>query len=357
MGSLYHPTWRDAKGTLRESPTWWAQYGVRGKVIRESTQTSEYQQAKGWLKEREAAAARHEPVRPKANRVTFTEMAEKLERDYEDNGRHLRTLKSRLVHLRAALGDRRLAQLIPDDLERYKDTRLKAEASTTSINRELEVLNRAFTLGRKLGLLTVSLPVRDFRFADVAPRAGFFEATQYQAVSRRLPPDLQLAIALANALGWRMQSEVLTLQKRHVDLKAGTLRLDPGSTKNDDGRVIYLTPELKTLLGAQLERVKALERMDMLVPHVFPHLRGRFRGQRIKDFTRAWRTACKRAGCPGMLRHDFRRTAVRNMVNRGIPERVAMQITGHKTRSVFDRYHIVSPADLKAAAEKMAGAL
>jgi integrase len=191
----------------------------------------------------------------------------------------------------------------------------------------------------------------------VAPRAGFFEATQYQAVSRRLPPDLQLAIALANALGWRMQSEVLTLQKRHVDLKAGTLRLDPGSTKNDDGRVIYLTPELKTLLGAQLERVKALERMDMLVPHVFPHLRGRFRGQRIKDFTRAWRTACKRAGCPGMLRHDFRRTAVRNMVNRGIPERVAMQITGHKTRSVFDRYHIVSPADLKAAAEKMAGAL
>jgi integrase len=163
-----------------------------------------------------------------------------------------------------------------------------------------------------------------------------------------------------------MQSEVLALERRHLDLEAGTLRLDPGTTKNDDGRVVYLPPECKRLLAAQLERVHQVERrLGRIIPYLFPHLRGTktrrpgtrgpVLGERIQDFQKTWERARAAAGLRGTLRHDFRRSAVRNMVNRGIPERVAMMISGHRTRSVFDRYHIVSPGDLREAARRLTG--
>jgi integrase len=87
---------------------------------------------------------------------------------------------------------------------------------------------------------------------------------------------------------------------------------------------------------------------------LFPYLSGpRRAGPRRLDLRKAWRNACGAAGVPGMLRHDCRRSAVRNMVNAGVAERVAMKVTGHKTRDIFDRYHIVSPADLQEAARKI----
>jgi integrase len=130
-------------------------------------------------------------------------------------------------------------------------------------------------------------------------------------------------------------------------------------TKNDDGRLVYLPPDLKAQLAGQVERVRILERQaGRIIPYLFPHAtrgRGYQLGERIRDFRQAWRTACTMAGAPGMLRHDFRRTAVRNLVNAGVAERVAMSVTGHKTRAVFDRYHIVSPGDLQDVARKLTG--
>jgi integrase len=121
--------------------------------------------------------------------------------------------------------------------------------------------------------------------------------------------------------------------------------------------VVYLTPELKALLSAQLERVDQLvKQTEQIIPCVFPHLAGPHRGRRRDDYRKAWATACRRAGVPGMLRHDCRRTAVRNMVNAGVPERVAMTVTGHKTRAV-DRYHIVSPGDLQDVARRLTGTI
>jgi len=163
--------------------------------------------------------------------------------------------------------------------------------------------------------------------------------------------------------GWRINSEVLPLQWRQVDLRVGEVRLDPGTTKNREGRVFYLTPELHQLLKEQRAAAEQIQRQkNMIVRHVFFHRDvtkagdfGHWAGKGISadGFYHAWRTARVAAGCPGSIPHDFRRTAIRNMVRAGIPERVAMKLSGHKTRSVFDRYNVVSDGDLRDAASRL----
>ena len=139
------------------------------------------------------------------------------------------------------------------------------------------------------------------------------------------------------------------LERRQVDFAAGTVRLDPGTTKNGEGRVFPMTAELWALLDAQRAYTQAVQQeQGAIIPHVFHR-----KGKPIKSFRKVWASACKAAGCVGRIRHDFRRTAVRNLVHAGIPERVAMSMTGHKTRSVFERYNIVSPSDLIEAARKL----
>jgi integrase len=111
------------------------------------------------------------------------------------------------------------------------------------------------------------------------------------------------------------------------------------------------------MLDAQVARVREIERKaERVVPWLFPHLEGALSGQRVSDPRKAWESACKAAGLPGLLIHDLRRSAVRNMEQAGVPRSVAMKLTGHKTENVYRRYAIVSDADLDSAAQKLSAA-
>jgi integrase len=146
---------------------------------------------------------------------------------------------------------------------------------------------------------------------------------------------------------------VLPLQWRHVDFEARVIRLDPHTTKNDEGRTFPFTDALELLLEAQKVEHDRLKAEGVICPWVFNRTNKKVKGKRITTFIKAFRAACLKAGCPSRIPHDLRRTAVRNLVRAGIPERVAMQMTGHKTRSVFERYNIVSECDLVETAKKL----
>ena len=133
------------------------------------------------------------------------------------------------------------------------------------------------------------------------------------------------------------------------------MRLEAGTTKNSEARTFPFSvyPPLGDLLRRQREHTTAIEKeKGQVIPWVFHR-----NGKPIRSYDVAWRKACKEAGIPGRLVHDFRRTAVRNLERAGVPRSVAMKLTGHRTGSVYRRYAIVSPADLKAGVEKLAAAL
>ena len=176
-------------------------------------------------------------------------------------------------------------------------------------------------------------------------RQGFFEHGEFLALREGLSDFLKGFVTFAYKTGWRF-SEIANLTWAQVDIDNGIVRLESGMTKNNEGRTVYLDDELLSIF--KLQRDKRTQH-EKILPYVFVNESGM---DRIKDLRGSWEAACSKADIGIKLFHDLRRTAVRNMVRAGIPERVAMMVSGHKTRSVFERYNIVNDTDLKLASQK-----
>ncbi len=350
MGSLYRPRLKSGA----RAGVWWCKYYVNGRAVRESTGVSGDTDsappaAKRFLKTREGAAAAGAPIAPRADRVRVEELLADLENDYRVNGRRsIERLTFSIAHLRPFFGGRRAHHVSPSDVRAYVSQRLDAGASNATINRELAALRRAYTIGVESERIQRAPKIKALSEHNV--RSGFFERDAFEAIRKCLPEALQPVVTFAYVTGWRVPSEVLTLQWRQVDFGASTIRLEPGTTKNAEGRMFGMTPELRACLEGQRAATQAFQKKaGVIVPWVF-HRSGR----PIRDFRGAWEAALIASGLPGRIPHDFRRTAVRNLERARVPRSVAMRMVGHRTEAIYRRYAIVSESDLHEAAAMLA---
>jgi integrase len=247
----------------------------------------------------------------------------------------VRSVRVRVKPLKARLGLLRAVDVTPTLVKRYVAERLAEKKSRATVNREVSVLRRAFNLAKEEERL-VRVPYFPMLTEDNA-RQGFFEKAEFEVVASGLPEAAADAARFAYLSGWR-RGEILPLRWDAVDRSAREVRL--GTSKNGRPRSLPLDGALWDLIE---RRWKAREHqtrdgVTAVSPLVFHR-----NGKRLRDFRKSWVAACKAANVPGRLFHDLRRTAVRNMIRAGVPQSVAMSITGHET--VFRRYDIVSQED------------
>jgi integrase len=318
------------------SPFWFSCLRVHGTEHRESTGASDLKTARRIHKQKlDAIAAdrqglkKYEPA--SAQRTTVAERLDVWERDLKLRG--LKSASKAIAHakdIRAHFGTWRVTEVTAEKVDRYVERIRATGLAPATVNRRVQCLASALKMKfRKLS-------------EQGNARQGFFEADAFERLVDALPEHLKDAARFGMLTGWR-KSEIVGLRWEMVDLGGKTITLP--TTKNGRPRTLHLDGEVAEIL-ARREAARLVERNGepIIASHVF-HKDGRSLG----DFKRAWESARVEAGLPEALFHDLRRTAVRNLIRSGVPEAVAMGVTGHKTRAVFDRYAIVSGADMRKA--------
>ena len=335
MGSIY-----------KRGAVYWLKYYRNGKPYRESAKTEKETEAKRLLKKREGEISEGKIPGVHFDKVKFNDLTDDFLADYRINGRKsLKRAERSANQLKNFFDGYKVPEITTPRIQSYIEKRLEEKKSNATVNRELAALKRILNLGLQQTPPKVDRVPHIPMLKENNVRKGFFEHGDFINLREALPLYLKGFVTFAYKTGWRV-SEITSLTWSQVDLENNIVRLESGTTKNNEARTVYLDDELKAVFLNQKARQKELGKISH---YVFLNESGT---DKIKAFRGAWSKACTDSKIGKKLFHDFRRTAVRNMVRAGIPERVAMMISGHKTRSVFERYNVVSETDLKLAAQK-----
>jgi integrase len=322
---------------------WWLKWHAHGVPQYESSKSADREEAQRQLHERLGEIAAGREMAATGRKATIADLCGLVVADYRM--RRLRDLKT--VEWRAGAHVIPLLGLLPasrfgrHQVEAYIEARRHAEASDATINRELAILRRGFSLA-----LQEDPPI--VRRAPFIPalhednvRVGFIEDGQYRALLMAMPSHLKCLLVVGYHLGCRLR-ELRKLRWGQVDSLAGEICLQRSQTKTKQPRTAPIYGDM----AAWLDMQRAGRKQTDLVFH--------FAGRPIGSHLKGWRAATQAAGLPDLRFHDLRRSAVRNMERAGVPRTVAMKITGHRTEAIFRRYDIVTSQDLRRAAEKLA---
>jgi integrase len=363
LGSLYRRTVKGDNGIEREIPTWNIQFSVNGKQYRESTHTDSYNEAQKYLKRRTAEVQTGKFHGTKVDRTLVSDILADVIADYELKDRHSIDKMARPLienRLKPYFGRMRASSVRVPAITAYMVERKKAGGAVASVNRELALLRRAFKLGVVNGKVGAA-HVPDFTQLlqkERNSRQGFWEHNEYETFRDALPVDECAMFVFGYWTGCRF-GEIAHLEWSQVDLPGRAVRLRDDQTKPGEPRIIPLGGPGADLYEMLVGQGKRRAELCPDTPWVFfrqgsvdPKKQSARRGRQVQDIRKAWEKAAKETGI-NRLFHDLRRTGIRNLVRAGVPEKVAMLISGHKTRSVFERYNIVDERDLHDAAEKL----
>jgi integrase len=338
-GSLFRP-----KG----SRYWYSQVYVGGKASTRST--GETEKAKAMRVHRTRLGDLTMVV--EGDHVRLDHMIEWYLRDYEHQGRRsTRAAKLQAKNLRCHFGNVRAIDITAAMVDSFIDARRAKGYAAATIQLDLATLKRMFTLAVRKGRLTHRPHIPSMQVDNA--RSGFFEAADWLAVQGALVELDQDVADLMECLyltGWR-SGEATKLTWAQVDLDGDVLRLEPGTTKNKDGRAFpfRLYPQLRALFTRRRELTDRVQKeRRSIIPWVFHR-----NGYRIRYYYGAWRAACAQAGVAGRIPHDFRRTAARNLEWAGVPRSWAMKLLGHKTESIYRRYAITGHRELEEGASRL----
>jgi integrase len=343
-GSVFQKTYKDRHGRVRKTATYYIKRYVRGKLVEESSGTANYDEAVAMLRKKMASAAIQQPHASEPERVRIGQLLDLLIEDYGyQNRKSLADTKRRVnSRLRPFFGEMKAQSLSTSKLREYVARRRRQETEPATINKELSWLRRSMNLGRRHDPpLVLHVPVFEMLPTDNV-REGTLTHEQYRAVRDQLPPYARIALVVGYHTGAR-KGEIREIRRDKIDLARRRIQLPGRTTKNGKPRYLPIYGDMVAEIDMALSITDSM--CSFLVQRD---------GKPVYDFDKAWATACKAAGVPEALFHDLRRTALTNMIEAGLSEKEAMEISGHKTRAVFDRYHIVSERRMMQNAEKLA---